>query len=71
MHEIHTTENIGQIILATRKQQGLTQAQLAATCGVGIRFIRELEQGKASCHLGKTLTVLRMLGITLEVKIHA
>ena len=54
------------MIRQARKEQGLTQEQLAATTGVGVRFIRELEQGKESCHIGKALTVVAMLGIDIE-----
>ena len=60
-------KEIGQLVRRTRKQQGLTQEQLAATAGVGVRFIRELEQGKASCHIGKVFTVLSMLGIETNI----
>ena len=59
-------EKLGEIIRQARKEQGLTQEQLAATTGVGVRFIRELEQGKESCHIGKALTVVAMLGIDIE-----
>jgi y4mF family transcriptional regulator len=59
--------DFGRLIKKTRKKQGLTQEQLAATCGVGVRFIRELEKGKESCHMGKALLVLSMLGINLQV----
>lgn len=62
----HKIEKLGEIIKKTRKEQGLTQEQLAATTGVGVRFIRELEQGKESCHIGKALTVVAMLGIDIE-----
>lgn len=58
---------LGYIVKQTRKEQGLTQEQLAATTGVGVRFIRELEQGKESCHIGKALTVVSMLGIDIKI----
>ncbi len=58
---------LGRIVRQTRKEQGLTQEQLAATTGVGIRFIRELEQGKESCQIGKALTVVSMLGIDVTI----
>jgi y4mF family transcriptional regulator len=66
---IQTTkvQKLGQLIRNTRKQQGLTQQQLAAFSGSGVRFIRELEQGKESCHIGKALTVLAMLGLIIQV----
>ena len=62
----HRIEKLGEMIRQTRKEQRLTQEQLAATTGVGIRFIRELEQGKESCHIGKALQVVAMLGIDIE-----
>jgi y4mF family transcriptional regulator len=60
-------KQLGNIIQKVRKNQQITQQQLAATCGVGIRFIRELEKGKESCHISKALLVIRMLGISIEV----
>ena len=60
-------EKLGNIVKRTRKAQGLTQEQLAAITGVGVRFIRELEQGKASCHIGKALAVVSMLGIDITI----
>ena len=60
-------KKLGEMIRHSRKEQGLTQEQLAATAGVGVRFIRELELGKESCHIGKALTVVAMLGIDIEV----
>ncbi len=64
---IDNTKQLGMLIRETRKKQRLTQEQLAATAGVGVRFIRELEQGKESCHLGKTMIVLAMLGLPLTI----
>ena len=58
---------LGMIIRQTRKQQGLSQEQLAASTGIGVRFIRELEYGKESCHIGKALTVVAMLGIDVVI----
>ena len=60
-------EHLGKLVRNTRKSQKLTQEQLAATTGVGVRFIRELEQGKESCHIGKVLLVLTMLGIDVQI----
>ena len=60
-------KKLGYMVKQARKEQGLTQEQLAATTGVGVRFIRELEQGKESCHIGKALTVVSMLGIDITI----
>ncbi len=58
---------IGNAIKLVRKDQNLTQEQLAAMCGVGRRFIIELEDGKEGCHLGKSLHVLTTLGIDVKL----
>ncbi len=68
MKEIKTVSQLGTNIRSVRKKQKLTQQQLAAASGVGLRFLRELEQGKESCHLGKTMTILKMLGISLKLE---
>lgn len=67
MKRLDDTKQLGRIIRSTRKSQKLTQEQLAATCGVGTRFIRELEKGKESCQVGKALEVARMLGLDILV----
>ncbi len=61
--KILTTTDFGALIRDTRKQSKLTQSQLAAAAGIGERFVRELEKGKATCQLEKSLLVLHMLGI--------
>ena len=44
------------------KQFGLTQVDLAAKSGVGLRFVRELEQGKETLRLDKVNQVLLLFG---------
>ncbi|TGE21004.1 type II toxin-antitoxin system Y4mF family antitoxin [Hymenobacter metallicola] len=45
-----------------RKLLQLSQPDLAAKAGVGLRFVRELEQGKATLRLNKVNLVLRLFG---------
>ncbi len=45
-----------------RKSVGLTQPELAEKAGVGLRFVRELEQGKESLRLDKVNQVLQLFG---------
>ena len=45
-----------------RKLLQLSQPDLAAKAGVGLRFVRELEQGKATLRLDKVNQVLRLFG---------
>jgi y4mF family transcriptional regulator len=67
MTNIIDAKDLGNSIRRARKSQGLTQEQLASTSGVGVRFVRELEQGKESCQIGKAIVVLSMLGLSLEL----
>lgn len=64
---ISSPESLGRSIRAQRKAQGATQAELASLCGVGVRFISELENGKPTVELGKVLQVLRCLGLVLSL----
>ncbi len=45
-----------------RKQYNLTQVELSEKSGIGLRFIRELEQGKESLKLDKVNQLLRLFG---------
>jgi y4mF family transcriptional regulator len=47
---------------AKRKALGLTQQELALKAGVGIRFIRDMEQGKETLRLDKVNQVLKLFG---------
>lgn len=62
-----TPEQLGKIVKKERKAMGLTQADLALTSGTGMRFISDLENGKPTCQIGKTLTVLKTLGLNLTL----
>ena len=62
----YTPETIGELVKNTRKTMGVTQKDLAMTSGTGLRFIIDMEKGKATCQLGKVLTVLHTLGIKTE-----
>jgi y4mF family transcriptional regulator len=66
MTHLADTNTLGETIRTERKRQGVTQVELAALSGVGVRFLRELEHGKPGCQLGRTFSVLNTLGITLN-----
>ncbi len=59
---------LGRCVRAQRKMQGATQVEFAALCGVGVRFISELENGKATMELGRVLKVLKSLGLEVSVQ---
>jgi HTH-type transcriptional regulator / antitoxin HipB len=58
---------IGALVRRARKQARLTQAQAAARCGVGTRFLSELENGKPTVHLDKVLQVLEAFNLQIKV----
>ncbi len=45
-----------------RKKLNLTQKQLAEKAGVGLRFVRDLEQGKTTLRMDKVNQVLKLFG---------
>jgi y4mF family transcriptional regulator len=58
---------IAMFIKEKRRQLKLTQPELAVRAGVGLRFVRELEQGKQSVRLDKVNQVLALFGSELGV----
>ena len=63
MHPIGVmTMSLAEQITKLRKAAGLTQPELAKRSGVGLRFVRELEQGKPTVRLDKVNQVLDLLG---------
>jgi y4mF family transcriptional regulator len=55
-------------IAKMRKAAGLTQTELSRRAGVGLRFVRELEQGKPTVRLDKVAKVLSLLGYELTIR---
>lgn len=53
---------LSQYIKAKRKEFGLTQVDLSQKSGVGLRFVREMEQGKETLRLDKVNQVLALFG---------
>jgi len=62
-----TVADIGAAIRRKRREDGLTLADAAALCGVGYRFLSDLENGKETVQLGKVLQVLTALGLDLFI----
>jgi len=59
------TISIAEFLKEKRKQQNLTQPELAEKAGVGLRFIREMEQGKTTLRMDKVNQVLKLFGSEL------
>ena len=56
------SNTLSSYVKEIRKKLGLTQVDLAAKSGVGLRFVRELEQGKETLRLDKVNQVLLLFG---------
>ena len=54
---------ISRFIRESRKAAGLTQEEFAARSGLGLRFVRELEQGKTTVRMDKVNEALAMFGM--------
>ncbi|MBQ3311409.1 helix-turn-helix transcriptional regulator [bacterium] len=63
--QITSTKDIGNLVKETRKKQKLTQVQLAQLSNVGTRFLSDLESGKPTCEIEKTIKILSNLGVKL------
>lgn len=57
---------LAEFVKTHRKLVKLTQPQLALKAGVGLRFLRELEQGKATLRMDKVNQVLQLFGHELR-----
>lgn len=53
---------IATYVKEERKKSGLTQEEFAVRSGLGLRFVRELEQGKETVRLDKVNQALAMFG---------
>ena len=56
---------ISSTLKSLRKEHGLTQVDLAMKSGVGLNFVRELEQGKSTVRMDKVAQVFDLFGYEL------
>lgn len=54
-------------IREARKKKGISQKEFALLTGLGLRFVREIEQGKMTVRLDKALMALNSLGLDISV----
>lgn len=58
--------DIAALVRRERKAQGATQIELSQLANVGVRFLRDVEDGKPSVHFDKLMRILTILGITVD-----
>lgn len=62
-----STASLSEYVKQMRKEHNLTQIELSEKSGVGLRFVRELEQGKQTLRLDKVNQVLNLFGAEVGV----
>jgi HTH-type transcriptional regulator/antitoxin HipB len=65
--DLSSVKHLGRAIRAARKSMGLRQAEAALLCGVGVRFLSDLERGKDTVRLNTTLKVINGLGLAFSL----
>jgi len=65
--KIVTPDELGRLIRLKRKEVGVRQEVAAGMAGVGTKFLSQLENGKETAELGKTLQVLRKMGLDVYI----
>ena len=66
--KIRSVEELGEAIRTRRKELHYTQAFLAEFTGFSVSFISDVERGKATAEIGKTIQLLMIMGLDLSVE---
>jgi len=67
IQHIHSTGELGCYLRDSRREQGVTISNASAFVSLGERFISEIERGKETAFLDKTLQYLNQLGLSLHI----
>ncbi|MBQ0090183.1 MAG: helix-turn-helix transcriptional regulator [Prevotellaceae bacterium] len=65
--KISETTEFGKAIKARRKELGYTQVFLSEFSGLSVSFISDVENGKKTIELGKSIYLANLLGMDLEL----
>jgi HTH-type transcriptional regulator/antitoxin HipB len=65
---VRSTQALGELIRARRKQLELKQTDVAGIGNTGNRFIVDVENGKPTVQLQKVMNLLELLGLELTVR---
>lgn len=65
---MHTAAELGQRLRHARRARGLSLMQLAERTGLSLRFLSELERGKAGASVGRVLRVAESVGLELTTR---
>ncbi|MBI3041258.1 MAG: helix-turn-helix transcriptional regulator [Betaproteobacteria bacterium] len=62
-----SVKDLGKAVREARAAMKLRQAEAALLCGVGVRFLSDLERGKETVRMGPALKVIQGLGLALTL----
>ena len=65
--KVESPEQLGALVRAVRQESDADQVTAAGIAGVGVRFLGDLERGKASVRLGLVLRVLSRIGLEVWI----
>lgn len=66
--KITDSRSLGQTIRARRKELNYTQAYVSESTGLSVTFISDLERGKPTAEIEKTIRLINILGMDLLVE---
>ena len=67
--KITDTVSLGALIRKRRKELGYTQMFISDFTGFSMSFISDLERGKPTAEIGKTLYLISILGLDVEINV--
>lgn len=66
--KITDAASLGNAIRSRRKQLKYTQSYISEITGLSVSFLSDLENGKLTCEIGKTIEVINLLGLDILVE---
>ena len=66
--QVNDSVTIGQAIRNRRKELSYTQKYISEVTGFSMSFLSDLENGKATCEIGKALHLINLLGLNINVE---
>ncbi len=67
--KINEPLELGRAIKSRRKKLSYTQKYISEITGFSVSFLSDLENGKETCEIGKTLRLMNMLGLDVSVNV--
>ena len=66
--KISNPQELGKTIRNRRKELSYTQKYISDVTGLSVSFLSDLENGKSTCELGKTIRLINLLGLDLNIE---